>query len=245
MGILFVLMFYGIALTVAASIGAVAFGATSYYLTKRSGPRRNRVILTSIIFPFACEVFAAGWFVAYAITNYAVFHRDPGLGDSWETPLPNGYALLMIDTTDQGTVYNRKTQPTTGGVVDTSDSEFGVRRLQVAKEFIFGARDSGYFSRIGQESRVVDTYFELNTSVGTRTEFKSLNELKQRAATDGVSLNLRDFYAVYSDYRFTWFDYLAGVILFLIPTAGFALLARWVWKLRRAGRPRVSAEAAT
>ena len=177
MGILFVLIFYGIALTVAASVGAVAFGVTSYYLTKRSGPERKRAILASIIFPFACEVFAGGWFVAYTITNYVVFHRDPGLGDSWETPLPNGYALMMIDTTDQGTVYNPKTQPIDGGIVSTNDSEFGVRQLQVSKELIFGASDSGYFSRIGQESNVVDTYFELNASKDTRTEFKSLNEL--------------------------------------------------------------------
>jgi len=245
LGILFVAIFYGVALTIAASIGAVVLGITTGLLTKRSGAKRKRAIITSILFPFACEVFAGGWFIAYAITNYGVFHRDPGLGDSWETPLPNGYALMMIDTTDQGTVYNPKTQPIEGGIVSTNDSEFGVRQLQISKVLIFGARDSGYFNRIGKDSNVVDTYFELNASKGTRTEFKSLNELRQRAASQGVSLNLREFYSVYSDYRFTWFDYLAGLILFLAPTAAFILLARWVWKLSRAGESSAPAKAAT
>ncbi|MGB0081712.1 MAG: hypothetical protein WBP90_09320, partial [Terracidiphilus sp.] len=241
MGILFVLIVYGIALSIAASVAAVTFGATSYYLTRRSGPERKRAILASIIFPFACVVFAGAWFVAYAITSYGVFHRDPGLGDSWEAPLPNGYALMMIDTTDQGTVYNPKTQPIEGGVVSTNDAEFGVRQLQVSKVLIYGARDSGYFNRIGQESNVVDTYFELNASQGTRTEFKSLNELRQRAASQGVSLNLRDFYSVYSDYRFTWFDYLAGLILFLVPASALIALTRWVLRLRHAGESRANA----
>lgn len=234
MGILFVLMLYGIVLTVAASIGGVAFGATSYYLTKRSGPRRNRAILASIIFPFACEVFAAGWFVAYAITNYALFHRDPGLGDSWDTPLPNGYALTMIDTTDQGTVYNPKTQRYPGSIGDQDDTEFGVRQLQVSKAFIFGARDSGYFSRIGQDSKVVDTFFEIDTINNRRAEFKSLGELRAQAAHEGVTLNLRDFSAVFDDYRLTWFDYLASSILLLTPSVGFLILAIWIWRLRKA-----------
>ena len=110
MGIAVVLIFYAVALTIAASVGAVLLGVLSYVLTRHSRQRR-RVILASVLFPFACVVCAGGWFILYAVINYAVFHRDPGLGDSWETPLPNGYALMMIDTTDQGTVYNPKTQP--------------------------------------------------------------------------------------------------------------------------------------
>jgi hypothetical protein len=171
--------------------------------------------------------------IAYWIINAEVFHRDPGLGDSWETPLPNGFALMMIDTTDQGTVYNPKTQGSEGSVGESSDAVFGVRQLQVSKNFIFGARDSGYFGRIGQESKFVDSYFELDTNKGIHIDFKSLDELRQQAAHDGVSLNLRAFESVFGDYRTTWFDYFAGVILLLVPTAGFLLLVRWVWRVRQ------------
>jgi hypothetical protein len=233
MGIIVVLIFYAAGLTIAACIGSVVLGIVTFALTKSAGPERRRAVLASIIFPFACVIFAGGWFVAYAVINYDLFHRDPMLGDSWETPLPNGYALMMIDTTDQGTVYNPKTQADRGLVIGREDALFGVRQLQVSKDLIFGARDSGYFDRIGQDSRAVDSYFELNTSQKTHTEFRSLEELRRRATSEGVSLNLREFQSVFGDYRTTWFDYFAGSILFFVPTAGFIFLVRWIWKIRK------------
>jgi len=236
MGLGVVLIFYAIALTIAASVGATVLGGLSYFLTRHSGAKRKRVILASVLFPFACVVFAGGWFVAYAIINTEIFHRDPGLGDSWETPLPNGYALMMIDVTDQGTVYNPKTQLGRDSVVDRDDAVFGVRQLQVSKNLIFGARDSGYFGRLGEESKAVDSYFELDTAKKTHVEFKTLTELQQRAANEGVSLGLREFASVFSDYRTTWFDSLAGLILLLVPLTGFLALACWVWKIRRRGQ---------
>jgi hypothetical protein len=231
MGIAVVLLFYAVALIVAASIGAVVLGLLSYALTRKAGPRRKRAVVLSVLFPYACVAFAGGWFIAYWIVNEGVFHRDPGLGDTWETPLPNGYALMMIDTTDQGTVYNPKTQSGDGSIGSRSDAAFGVRQLQVSNGLIFGARDSGYFGRIGQDSKIVDTYFELDTTKNIQTEFKSMEDLQRRAASEGIQLHLREFQLVFRDYRTTWFDYLAGAILLLIPMGGFLMLSRWIWKL--------------
>lgn len=236
MGLAFVLIFYAIALTVAASFAAVVLGTTAHLLTRRSGRKRKIAVLASVVFPFACVAYAGAWFAAYAVINDAFFHRDPGLGDSWATPLPNGYALLMIDTTGQGTVYNPKTQPIQGSVSSSYDAVFGVRQLQVSGNLIFGARDTGYFGRIGQGSNVVDSYFELNTKTGFHEEFTSLAALRQRAASEGVSLNLHKFYSVYLDYRMTWFDYSAGLILLLVPLIAFVALARWIWKIRQTAR---------
>lgn len=233
MGIAFVLFLYAVALAIAATVGAAVLGFVTHLLTRHSVADRKKAILAAICFPFACVAFAGGWFAIYAIVNYEVFNRDPGLGDSWQTPLPNGYALMMIDTTDQGTVYNPKTQAFNGSVVSSNDAVFGVRQLQVSGKLIFGARDSGYFGRIGQESKTVDAYFELDTAKKTHNEFKSLDELRHHAASEGVILSLREFYSVFCDYRNTWFDYLAGLILLLIPATGFFALARWVWKVRR------------
>jgi len=232
MGIVVVLIFYAVALTIAASVGAVVLGIVSYVLMKRPGPKRKRAVLASILFPFTCVVFAGGWFVVYSVVNYEVFHRDPMLGDSWETPLPNGYALMMIDTTDQGTVYNPKTQSGYGLVVGAEDAVFGVRQLQVSNGLIFGARDNGYFGRIGQDSKFVDTYFELDTTKDKETEFKSLDDLRSRAASEGITLKLREFQSVFGDYRATWFDYFSGAILLLVPTMGLIALAHWIWKQR-------------
>jgi hypothetical protein len=232
MGIGFVLIAYAVAFTVAASIGAALLGTLAYVLTKRSG-RRKRAIAASALFPFVCALFAGAWFVAYATVNSLVFDRDPGLGDSWQTPLPNGYALIMIDTTDQGTVYNPKTQAKDGSIASRDDAVFGVRQLQVSQSLIFGARDTGYFGRTGQESKFVDSYFELDTKQNKVVEFKSLEDLRKRASSEGATLNLRPFESVFGNYRTTWFDYMAGLILIVVPLFGFALLVRWVWKIRR------------
>jgi hypothetical protein len=233
MGIVVVLIFYAIALTIAATIGAAILGSISFVLTTKGQRNRKLCIIASIVFPFACVAFAGGWFVVYATINYVVFDRDPMLGDSWETPLPNGYALMMIDTTDQGTVYNPKTQSDKGIVTGRDDAIFGVRQLQVADKLIFGARDSGYFGRIGQESRLVDSYFELDTTRKTHTEFKVESDLRQRAASQGVRLNLREFDSVFRDYRTTWFDYAAAAILLLVPAIALLFLVRWIWRVRR------------
>src|ERR1700749_555922 len=184
MGIAVVLIVYAVALTVGAAVGSTLLGSVAFFLTKRSGSRRKRAVLASAVFPFACVLFAGGWFIAYSTINYLAFHRDPGIGDSWETPLPNGYALMMIDTTDQGTVYNSKTQFGDGSVVGREDAVFGVRQLQEARTLIFGARDTGYFDRIGQESNFVDSYFELDTSRNAQTEFKTLDDLRRRASSE-------------------------------------------------------------
>lgn len=105
MGIAVVLIVYTIALMVGALVGAFLLGSAAYFLTKRFGQRRKRVVIASTLFPFACILFAGAWFIGYSTVNYIVFHRDPDLGDTWEMPLPNGYALMMIDTTDQGLIY--------------------------------------------------------------------------------------------------------------------------------------------
>jgi len=236
MGILFVLIFYTIALLVAATVGAVVLGIVCYWLTRSAKDGRRRAVVASVLFPFACVAFAGAWFVAYAVINNAVLHRDPGLGDSWETPLPNGYALMMIDTTDQGTVYNPKTQKGRNSVGTQADTAFGVRQLQVSGNHILGALDSGYFDRIGQNSSIVDTYFELDAITGTRTEFKSIDSLRQHATSEGITLKLREFESVFRDYRTTWFDYLSGTILLLVPALAFVALSGWVWSIRRRSR---------
>jgi hypothetical protein len=107
---------------------------------------------------------------------------------------------------------------------------------------IFGARDSGYFKSLGRESSAVDTYFELDADGSSPIEFKAIDQLGQRAATEGVTLNLRPFESVYRDYRFTWFDYLATATLILVPAACFLLLSLWVWRVRRGGQRAIFSE---
>lgn len=239
-----VLLFYAVVLSVAAVLCALVLTTVSAWLIKSGAPRRKRALVTVALFPFLCVGYAGACFSTYAIINYKFFHRDPALGDSWETPLPNGYALMMIDTTDQGTIYNPRTQGGYGVVTGSADSEFGVRQLQVANYLIFGARDTHYFNRIGQESTSVDTYFELNTRTNTKVEYKSLAELKEAAEVAGVALDLHSFELVFGQYRSTWFDLVAVITLLAVPTFAFILLARWIWLQRsKPMLPSLSSEA--
>jgi hypothetical protein len=60
MGIAVVLIFYAIAMTIAATIGAIVLGTVSSILTKHSGSKRKKAVLVSL-FPFVCLVFAGVW----------------------------------------------------------------------------------------------------------------------------------------------------------------------------------------
>lgn len=110
MGIGLVLMIWAVVGFVLACVGALVMGAVATFLTRKATNDRSLTLLASIAFPFACLGWAALLFVFQALVNGAM-HRDPGLGDTWNCPLPNGYAITMIDTTDHGWVYNAKTQP--------------------------------------------------------------------------------------------------------------------------------------
>lgn len=177
MGIGIVLLFWAVAGTVLASIGALAFGSLTAFLT-RGSPKRRRAIVLSSVFPFICLGWAAALFIFQAIVNEAVFHRDLSLGDTWESPLPDGYAITMIDVTDQGWVYNPKTQ-LNGGVGEQEDAVAGVRTVQIAGKYILGAADSHHSDF--EKPTDVDSFFLLDTDTGKRKQFANQQDLGRAA----------------------------------------------------------------
>src|SRR5438445_7529206 len=110
MGLCFVLFFWTIDGTLHAGIGFVILVVVTNFITRRVGETRKRAIILASVFPFVCLGWAGVLFLFQAIINGALLHRDAGLGDTWECPLPNGYAITMFEVTDQGRVYNRSTQ---------------------------------------------------------------------------------------------------------------------------------------
>lgn len=172
-----------------------------------------------------------------AVVNEGFLHRDPGAGDTWHCPLSNGYQLLMLDITDQGIVYNPRTQPNEDGVADQEDAVSSVRRLQVAGPYIFGGTDTHSFEHLGKESDRVDSYFMLDTRTGKRTILPDYDALRTAAGQLGVQLDLEPIYNVYSRYRFTWFDVFAGLLFCIPPAAGSLLLIWWIFRLRKSREP--------
>jgi hypothetical protein len=184
------------------------------------------------LFPFLCLGWGGAVFVFQWIVNETVFHRDPGIGDAWTCPLPNGYALLMIDVPDQGWVYNPKTQAIGEGVGEQEDAVSGVRVLQVVDRYIAGGTDSDVRWNLGTNRNQVDSYFLLDTVTGRRTRFSRLDDLRAATLPVGIELKLEPIGRVYFKYRFTGFDILAAILFCGPPLLALAMLGRWIVKLR-------------
>ena len=227
-----VLIAWAIVGTILSGIASIVLGGSTALLTKKVHRWRRTTILMAAALPFLCLAWAGGVFIFQAIINEALFHRDPGLGDAWETPLPNGYALLMIDETDQGSVYNPKTQ-VPGGVSEQEDAPFGVRVLQVQGRYIIGGLDSKAFGSSNENKTRVDSYFLLDTQSSKRTNYPTYDALFQAATQVGIQPKLEPIAKVYSDYRFTWFDVVSAVLYFVPPLLALLVLIWWVLRLRK------------
>jgi hypothetical protein len=229
-GIAVVLILYFIVLSISATIcGVILVVATRWYLrTIRVG--RGRVTTFAALLPFACVVYAGVWFIAYAVINDVVFHHDPMLGDGWYTDIGNGYAIDMIDVTDQGNVH-----PTDGPDrgLNNPDGVSGVRRMQVAGAYIYGTQDKGWFENLGRDKKDENMFFAIETSAHAKKEFSSEAELATYAKQKGVILSLRPFVEVYQEYRKSWFEVVAGIVLLAVPAFGLWWLVRWVFRLKR------------
>lgn len=236
MGLGIVLIFWAVVGALLAGVAAAVLGGTTAWLTKDVQRWRRPAILAAAVLPFLCLAWAGTVFIFQAIVNQALFHRDPGLGDTWETPLPNGYTLLMIDVTDYGSVYNPKTQ-VLSGVAEQEDAPFGVRVLQVRGRYIIGGVDSKVGPSSNNNETRVDSYFLLDTQTNKRTNFPTYDALLQAASQVGIQPHLKPIAEVYSDYRFTWFDTVSDVLFFLPPFTAFLVLTWWILHLRRAAVP--------
>jgi len=234
MGLVFVLLAWAVVGGVLAGVAALFLGGAVAHLTRGAEHGRKRLIAFVCLFPFMCLAWAGAVFAFQAVVNETFFQRDPGLGDAWNCPLPNGYALLMIDTTNEGWVYNPKTQP--GETVSTQeDAIAGVRVLQVAGRYILGGSDSSFPDEEDRSDRI-DSYFLLDTQTGRQTKFLDYEALRAKAQNLGIPTKLEPIGSIYSRYRFTWFDIFAG-LLFVIPVlVGGLSMLRWTLRVRRARR---------
>ncbi len=168
-----------------------------------------------------------------AVVNEGLLHRDLGLGDTWHAPLPNGYQIMMIDVTDQGWVYNPKTQHSDSSIGEREDAVAGVRKVQVTGRYILGGADSKSFEHLGQENDQVDSYFLLDTQTGKRTQFQSYDAMQSRALEMNIKVSLEPINSVYGRFRFSWFDVFAGLLFCIPPLLGLFLLVVRVLRLRR------------
>jgi hypothetical protein len=217
--------------TILALVLAVLAGTLTAIRIPRGRPGRTRLILWTCVYPFALFAWFLGVFVFQAYVNEAMLYRDPWIGGTMQTPLPNGYAVLLIDEDHDGTVFNPATHFTSSSNDDVHpdgpDAVSGVRVLQIAgNKILGGAGPLGQYSSPASRDRI-DYFFLLDTDAHTRTNFQTYDALTQAARGLNIQPQLQPIFGIYRRYRFTWFD-LSAIALFLIPALGaaFAILRR-------------------
>jgi hypothetical protein len=198
---------------------------------------RTRLILWTCIYPFACFCWLLAVFIFQAYVNESLLYRDPGIDRTWQTPLPNGYAVLMLDEYHDGTVFNPKTHFSGASNneihPDGPDAVSGVRVVQIAgNKILGGAGPIGQYSSPAARHRI-DSYFLLDTASHTRANFEDYDTLTQAAQAAGIAPHLEPIYRIYQRYRYTWFDF-SVIALALVPILGAGLfLWRRIWRLKQ------------
>lgn len=226
--------------TILASALAVLAGVLTAVYVPRGRPRRTRLILWTCAFPFVTLAWFLALFVFQAYVNETFFYRDPRVGHIWQAPLPNGYAVLLVDEKHDGTVFNPKTHFSNSANSeihpDGADAVSGVRVIQVAgTKILGGAGPLGQYSSPAARERV-DSYFLLDTEAHTRANFDTYNALTRASQAFGVEPKLEPLFRVYKRYRYTWFDAFA-IALSLIPVFGLGfLLVRRISRLRKSAQ---------
>jgi hypothetical protein len=227
--------------TILALAFAVLAGAVTAIRVPRGRQGRTRVILWTCVYPFVAFAWFLAVFVFQAYVNEALLYRDPWIGHTLQTPLPNGYAVLLIDEDHDGTVFNPATHFTVGSSDDIHpdgpDAVSGVRVLQIAgNKILGGAGPLGQYSSPATRDRI-DYFFLLDTDAHTRANFQTYDALTQAANQLNIQPQLQPILSIYDRYRFTSFD-LCAIALFLVPALGAALaILRRIRRLRRETPP--------
>jgi hypothetical protein len=192
----------------------------------RNAPRSSRVTSWVRLYPFVCLLWAVAVFTLQAQVNERVFHKDPAVGDLWRCPLPNGYAMTMIDEPDFASIYRM------GDVRDELSPKLNeVRRLQIATRLMLGGSGGRHPSNDEMSS-----YFLLDVQTKELIRFASAAELGGAARLHGVDLDLEPVWRIYNQYRYGWFDMFAGMLFSVPALLGFIIIVFKVVQLRRTRR---------
>ena len=104
----------------------------------------------------------------------------------------------MIDTTEDGFVYNPKTQPegTVAVSEDEEDAVAGVRVLQIAGRSTLRGSDSRTFEDPETHTAQVDSYFLLDTQIGKQIKVSNYEALRDNARDLGIPAKLEPIAAI-------------------------------------------------
>ena len=134
MGILFVLIFWAIALIILSLILGLITLPFSYFLCKKQ--RKKKMVLSFLTPGIFIGIYTASSLVCMIIIAI-ILGSDIGIGDGWAMPLKNGYELTSVDTPEYANI-NRRNDPEC--LID------GITHIQVVGDSVIGKEaDGNYF----------------------------------------------------------------------------------------------------
>ena len=134
MGMLFVLIFWAIALIILSLILGLITLPFSYFLCKKQ--RKKKMVLSFLTPGIFIGIYTASSLVCMIIIAI-ILGSDIGIGDSWVVPLKNGYELTSVDTPEYANI-NRRYDPES--LID------GITHIQVVGDSVIGKEaDGNYF----------------------------------------------------------------------------------------------------
>ena len=131
---LFVLIFWAIALIILSLILGLITLPFSYFLCKKQ--RKKKMVLSFLTPGIFIGIYTASSLVCMIIIAI-ILGSDIGIGDGWAMPLKNGYELTSVDTPEYANI-NRRYDPES--LID------GITHIQVVGDSVIGKEaDGNYF----------------------------------------------------------------------------------------------------
>ena len=165
MGILFVLIFWAIALIILSLILGLITLPFSYFLCKRQ--RKRKMVLSFLTPGIFIGIYTASSFVCMIIIAI-ILGSDIGIGDSWSMPLKNGYELTSVDTPEYANI-NRRNDLLKENLID------GITHIQVVGDSVIGKEADG-------------NYFIFNLKNGDKEDYLSYQNLTIKMKSRPITL---------------------------------------------------------
>lgn len=169
MGMLFVLIFWAIALLILSLILGLITLPFSYFLCKKQ--RKKKMVLSFLTLGIFIGIYTASSLVCMIIIAI-ILGSDIGIGDGWAMPLKNGYELTSVDTPEYANI-NRRNDPEC--LID------GITHIQVVGDSVIGKGANG-------------NYFIFNLKNGDKEDNLSYQNLTIKMKSRPITLVDNDTY---------------------------------------------------
>lgn len=201
---LIVSILFSVCMTIAIVVSLVIGLSLPFWFSQIHGGARWRIFLAAMALPPLAVIGLFAGFVGYATWCETVREVDPGIGDTWQVPLGNGYHLCMIGTPERAFVTSPKQQ------------QFSIARI-------------GFDDHVTYFETVRNEFHLITKSTGSRTLFRDQSSLDERLHEIGAQpSSFQSAEIAYQKLRWGLLDLMAFLLILGIPTILIAVVRRYI-----------------